>query len=60
MVPVSTVSESVLFYLVYEVEPTDRDHLVFLKIFFNSMMSGLKLNRLVANVKTQFTDRKVY
>jgi hypothetical protein len=31
---------------VQEVEPTDRDHLVFLKIFFNSMMRGLKFETI--------------
>lgn len=27
-------------------EPTDRDHLTFLKIFFNSMMRGLKFEQI--------------
>ena len=31
---------------VQEVEPTDRDHLVFLKIFFNSMMRGLRFETI--------------
>jgi len=31
---------------VQEVDPTDRDHLVFLKIFFNSMMRGLRFETI--------------